>query len=144
MALQSSPRRFFRYGFLLVLLLHGFLSFPVRASDEDAGEVEILRAFQERYLAGTGVYFDWRKSYQENTSLTYPSYPNPPMPVEGDFTQAQLDIILGNHIWSHLQRWTSDTYRPLMYLSDDRVDGAKTWADVQKKILRLSLAACRT
>jgi RHS repeat-associated protein len=119
------------------LWFSGFLKNDACAREQDVSDIDILCAFQERYYASRGAYFDWRKSAQEYSNPNYPSYPNPTWPAEGNFTQAQIDTILGNHIWGYLERHTSDTYRPLFFLSDTMVDGAKSWGDFQKKIIRV-------
>ena len=101
-----------------------------RAQEQaDAGDIEIIRAFQERYYYSTGSYVSW--GVRQNGA------PGSPWPTEGDYSQSTLDSHIGSFIWDYLKRYNSDTFRPLLYLSDDHVAGGRNWGDVQSKIIRI-------
>ncbi len=122
------------FGVLLFLwtTLATFMSSatPSRAQAQaEAGDIEIIRAFSERHYYSTGSYVYWGTKLNGSAGSNYPS--------EGDYSQPTLDDYIGNFIYQFLQRQTSNTYRPLFYLMDDDVAGGKTWADVQKKIIRI-------
>jgi hypothetical protein len=145
------PSRF--CSFLLSTLLGIFvllclLPRHARAVDQDAGDIEILRAFQERYYTSKGYCCDWRDTTLEGNNAPNFAWPNPNWPSEGDFTQAQLDTIIGR-IFSYLSRYACQTNAattypwnvPLLYLTDDDVAGGTNWGFMQKKIVRINGSA---
>ncbi|HEX2749956.1 MAG TPA: hypothetical protein VHM91_18250, partial [Verrucomicrobiales bacterium] len=132
-------RPFHRCFFSVLLSIIGLLFFitgPSSRAEDDVSDADILCAWQERFYAAKGWYWDWRKATQEFATITYPSYPNPTWPSSGTFTSAQIDSIYLN-IWNALIRTrTSTSFPPLYYLEDDMVEGGRSWGYIQRKFVR--------